>query len=65
LAFDLQTGALLEEIDVLSERSPGYPGLAAGTVINAIAYSTATAATLDTSIQPTAVTPADGPRATP
>lgn len=64
LAFDRQTGALLEELDVLTEGSPGYPGVAPGTIINAIAYSTAIAATIDSPVHPPAVPPVDGPRPT-
>jgi hypothetical protein len=62
LAFDRRTGALLEEIDVLVTPGGGYPGVKPGTVINAIAYSTTIAPTLDTRVQPPAVTPADAPR---
>jgi hypothetical protein len=64
LAFDRQTGTLLEELDVLTRRSSGYPSVAPGTVINAIAYSTTIAATIDTPVQPPAVTPADAPQPT-
>ncbi len=62
LAFDRVTGALLEEIDVLPRRSRGFPGVAPGEVINAIAYSAAVAPSIDTVVHPRAITPADGPR---
>ncbi|MFZ1995534.1 MAG: hypothetical protein WAU75_15590, partial [Solirubrobacteraceae bacterium] len=62
LAFDRRTGMLLEEIDVLARRSRGYPGVAPGEVINAIAYSAAVAPTIHTAMNPPALTPADGPR---
>jgi hypothetical protein len=62
LAFDRRTGELLEEIDVLVRRSRALPSVASGTVINAIAYSTAVAPSLDTPVRPRAIMPADGPR---
>jgi hypothetical protein len=62
LAFDRRTGDLLEEIDVLTARSRGLPGVAPGEIVNAIAYSPAVAATIDTVVHPRAITPADGPR---
>jgi hypothetical protein len=61
LAFDRQTGQLLETIDVLARPSRNYPGLPAGTVIDATAYSTAIAPTLDTSVHVPDITPAGGP----
>jgi hypothetical protein len=62
LAFDRRTGELLEEIDVLVRRSRALPSVASGTVINAIAYSTAVAPSLDTPVRPRAIMSADGPR---
>jgi hypothetical protein len=62
LAFDRRTGQLLEEIDVLPQRSRGYPGVAPGSVVDVIAYSTAVAPTIDTPVHVPSVTPVDGPR---
>ncbi len=62
LAFDQRTGQLLEEIDLLPHRTRGYPGVAGGSVVDAIAYSTAVAPTIDTPINVRGVTPVDGPR---
>jgi hypothetical protein len=62
LAFDRRTGQLLEEIDLLPHRTRGYPGVAAGSVVDAIAYSTAVAPTIDTPTNVPGVTPVDAPR---
>ncbi len=62
LAFDRHTGQLLEMIDVLTHQDRKFRFLRAGTVIDATAYSTAIAPTLDTPVHVPAVTPADGPR---
>lgn len=71
LAFDRRTGQLLEEIDVqarparycsgLTTRAVFCTRLPAGTVMEAIAYSTIVAPTLDTPDHPPAVLPVDGP----
>jgi len=62
LAFDQRTGQLLEEIDLLPHRSSGYPGVAPGSVVDAIAYSTKVAPTIDTPTNVPGAIPVDGPR---
>ena len=62
LAFDQRTGQLLEQIDLLPHRTRGYPDVAGGSVVLAIAFSTAVAPTIDTPIHVRGVTPVDGPR---
>ena len=61
LAFDQRTGQLLEEIDLLPHSNKGYPGVAGGSVVDVIAYSTKVAPTIDTPISVPGVTPVDGP----
>ena len=63
LAFDRRTGQLLEEIDVLPHRSPGYPGLRSGTVVDVIAFTTRIAPTIDTRIKVPASMPVGAPTA--
>jgi hypothetical protein len=62
LAFDRRTGELLEETDVLVRRSRGLPGVSAGEVVNAIAYSAIVAPTIDAKVHLRPVAPVDGPR---
>jgi hypothetical protein len=61
LAFDRHTGELLETIDVLTHASRRYPTLRAGTVVDATAFSTVIAPTLDTPVHVPDVTPVGGP----
>jgi hypothetical protein len=61
LAFDRHSGQLLEEIDLLPHRSDGYPGVAAGSVVDVIAHSTRVAPTIDTPTDVPGVAPVGGP----